>query len=161
MINRFHSLVDKLVSKAQLTTAEIGYMLTADDIAPGAQETEGGSAPLATRWFTGLMLPDPLTTSPHIPANPNGNCSGPAISFQVKDPDVGAGRWYDSWISVSVGYQRIAACKPDDLVRILSRYLFSFIGHSDRFRFLSSYCRNELRISSITIINEILSCWKR
>lgn len=149
-------------------TAEIEYLLTADDIAPGAQETEGGSAPLATRWFTGLMLPDPLTTSPPILTNPNGNCSGPAISFQVKDPEAGAGRWYDSWISVSVGYRtltsglsKVPACKPDDLVRILSRCSFSFIGHSDRFRFLSSYCRNELRISSITIINEIFSCWKR
>lgn len=131
MINRFHSPVDKLVSKAQPMTAGIEYMLTADDIAPGAQETEGGSAPLATRWFTGLMLPDPLTTSPPILANPNGNCSGPAISFQVKDPDVGAGRWYDSWILVSVGYRtsvwfsssnelsglsKVPACKPDDLV---------------------------------------------
>lgn len=114
------------------------------------------------------MLPDPLTTSPPILANPNGNCSGPAISFQVKDPDAGAGRWYDSWISVSVGYRtlisglsKVPACKPDDLVRILSRCSFSFIGHSDRFRFLSSYCRNELRILSITIINEIFSCWKQ
>lgn len=151
-------------------------MLTADDIAPRAQETVGGSAPLATRWFTGLMLPDPLTTSPPILANPNGNCSGPAISFQVKDPDVGAGRWYDSWISVSVGYP---TAHWFDLVRQMSSadwakcrlvnqstwfkswVLFSFIGHSGRFRFLSSYCRNELRISSITIIIEILSCWKR